>query len=120
MATISLNGTTFGPSKIAVEIEKIGAEQIGADGHRNWMQRLDGSNQPIHKRTWTLTWEKVLAALRTSIRNVFLLGTSFTYVDEDGTSYTVQCEKQDYKDDIAFVGAGPTLYYNVTLTIRQT
>ena len=120
MATISLNGTTFGPSTIAVEIEKIGTEQVGADGTRNWMQRLDGSSQPIHKRTWTLTWEKVLAALRTSIRSVFLLATTFTYIDEDGTSYTVQCEKQDYKDTIAFISASGTLYYNVTLTIRQT
>jgi methionyl-tRNA formyltransferase len=115
MASISLNATTFYPADIEETREKIGTEIAAANGARRFAHRAE-------KRSWTLTWNRVTAAVRTQIRAVHVLTTTFTYIDEAGTSFTVLCLPGAYRSSIGLIGMPGgvlTLYYNVTLTIHE-
>lgn len=119
MAGIFLNGTEFFPSDAPKEVTKIGALQVAANGARTWVQRVDGANNPILKRSWRLTWKMVGESTRAAVEAVALLATTFAYVDQHGTSYTVQCEEQPYRDGVVDIGPDGTLYYDVDLEIWQ-
>jgi hypothetical protein len=119
MAGIFLNGTEFFPSDAPKETTKVGKALIMDNGDRHWVQRVDGSSNPIHKRKWELNWQDVGNSVRAAVEAIALLATTFTYTDQHGTSYTVQCEEGAYKDKISYIGTGNVLYYNVDLTIYQ-
>lgn len=112
---ITLNGVTVKPSTIEPELVVIGEELEAPDGTITQIRR--GGNT---KWRWTLTWEKVSASVRNQIRTIALLNTTFTFVDEDGTSYTVLTDMQPYSSKNAAFGAdGTTVYYDVTLKIQE-
>jgi len=114
MASITLNGTSFTPRDVQEDGDKVGKE-IGpaANGARRFAHRAN-------KRQWRLSWRRVLAATRTSVRGIFNLTASFIFVDEAGTSYTVYCPPGGFKSSVSLIaGAGPTLYYDVELTIKE-
>lgn len=119
MAGIFLNGIEFFPSDAPKALIKVGAVQVAANGARTWIQRLDGSNNPIHKRTWSLAWKGVGSSVRTAVEGIALLGTTFPYIDQHGASYTVQCEDAAYSDSVSDIGPDGTLYYDLTLEIKQ-
>lgn len=123
MANISLNGvvfsgtpaapaTPFKPTKIDGGPRKIGREIEAADGTPYWMQRAQ-------KRRWTISWAMAHEATRAALEAIFLLATTFPYVDQRGTSYTVQCHAEDYTETTAFTDAANTIYYQIDLTLRQ-
>ena len=119
MAGVFLNSVEFFPTDVPKETTKIGKALVMDNGDRHWVQRVDVSSNPIHKRKWDLTWQDVAEATRAAIEAVALLATTFTYVDQHGTSYTVQCEETAYKDKVSYISPGNVLYYNVDLTIYQ-
>jgi hypothetical protein len=115
MASISLNATTFYPADIEEAPEAIGTPIKAANGARRFAKRAD-------KRVWTLSWNRVTAAVRAQIRAVHALTSTFTYIDEAGTSFTVLCLPGAYRSSIGLIGMPGgvlTLYYNVTLTIHE-
>lgn len=123
MANISLNGTTYSgtplslgapwkPSKITRRIIKIGTTNIAANGTRTLVLRGN-------KSEWDLEWEKVDAITRNAIRTLHALSTTFTFVDEDGASWTVQTEEGDQEDTTAFTSPSNTQYYDTSITLRQ-
>jgi len=112
----SLNGTTIYPSNIEPELIVIGEMLEAYDGTSTLMKDEDGDGE---KWRWTITWEGVPAATRNTIRTIAKLNTTFAFVDEDGTSYTVLPELQPYGHSISTIAGDGTPYYNVTLKIRQ-
>lgn len=117
---ITLNATIFGlggshkgPTNIEEEVLVFGTEFEADTGDLSMLETGK-------KRQWVLTWNDIPVATRTAIRAIALLSSTFTYIDEDGNSFTVQCPKQSrYKSGISIIANATTLYYGVTLTIRQ-
>ena len=109
---ISLNGTAYTPSGVEESLEKIGAERTAANGARRFVHRAT-------KREWRLSWQRVTASVRSSVRGVYALTTAFAYVDEDGASYTVYCPPGGFRSSISLIAPGVTLYYDVELTLKE-
>lgn len=118
---ITLNGTVFGtggslkgPSNVEEELLTFGTEFEAYNGDMTLLQTGQ-------KRQWTISWDNVTAATRNAVRALAGLTSAFTYIDEDGNSFTVQCPTQGrYQSGIGIIGHGGTLYYGVTLLIRQS
>jgi hypothetical protein len=123
MANISLNGTTYDgtpaagsnpwkPASITRRDIKIGVTNVAADGTRTLVLRGI-------KREWDIEWEKVNATTRNALRTLHALTTTFTFVDEDGTSWTVQTEEGDHEDSTAYTSGANVQYYDTKITLRQ-
>lgn len=119
--TIGLNSVLFGagqsrkgPSNIEREYEGYGVDERAANAEP--MQIADG-----FKWHWTLTWDKVDPTTRAAVATIAQIYGTFPFVDQDGTTYTVQCPLSGrYRDGIAINGANNTvLYYGVTLVFEQ-
>jgi hypothetical protein len=118
---IRLNGAIFddtpadlsamcAPISIDPIIDKIGTLVKGKDGTRNWMHRA-------HERGWNIHWEDAPDATRAALETIYQLTTTFTYRDEHGTSYTVQCEEGGWQCSTGTIGGDGEVYYSITLTI---
>lgn len=118
-----INGTTYSgtpaspanpyrPMAIEVSVEKIGKVIVAANGNRTWV------HQSI-KRTWTISWEKASETTRAALRALHLLTTTFTFTDQFGTSYTVQTEADDLKENTAHSDRANAYFYDLTLIVRQ-
>ncbi len=123
MANISLNGTSysgtqaasgtpFKPSRIQVNPHKIGTLLTAADGTPNWIYR--GT-----KFEWLIEWDAVPENTRSALATLAALNTTFTYIDEHATSYTVLTTADDFTFETAYVIAGNVQYYKCGITLRQ-
>jgi hypothetical protein len=56
---------------------------------------------------------------RAALRALNALATTWTFVDQFGTAYTVQTEEQDLDEDYAQTDAANNLYYRLKLTLRE-
>lgn len=86
--SITLNSQTHYPNSIEGGRVKIG-EVLEAD---------DGSSTPVYtgaKGKWTLTWDKPKESIVAQLQAIALLTVNFTYVDENGASYTVFVPPRD-------------------------
>lgn len=121
MAAIILNSVTYNgaganpqpPSKISAPVTKIGLTLPAASGVRHFM------SASTRKHAWTLSWEKANATTRAAVDALHALNTTFTFVDEFGTSNTVQCEDEEKKQDTAFTTAANTILYDLELVLHQ-
>jgi hypothetical protein len=118
-AYVSLNSIHLTPSAKDKTGTKIGRSVVNANGGRTWVQRLDSGSVAIHKRSWDLKFENVIEANRTAVENLFLLAATVPFVDENGNSYTVQCEADGYNDSFSFRSAAGDLYYTVSIKVFQ-
>jgi hypothetical protein len=129
MPNATLNAVTFtgrpgdhtartAPKKATRNPYKVGVVHTGADGTLNVM--LGNGGDP--RNVFTLEWENVGPVTRTAVQAAFALASDFPYVDEDGTTWTVQCLLDDYEEEhvesIPNAGAVMKLY-NITLTMRE-
>lgn len=106
------SGTLYKPVSIEETIGKIGVVVEAEAGNRTLVQRAV-------KRVWALKWEKVPESTRAALATLAALASTFAYVDEHGTSYTVQIEPGDYKSSTAFTDRSSTIYYNIDLTLHE-
>lgn len=116
---VSLGGVLLTPSKKDKKIAKIGKLQAAANGGRTWVQRVDGASQPIVKREWNLSFERVPNSVRAQVEALFLVNATATFRDENGESFTVQCEADEYKDSFDFRDQNGNLYYSIDITLHQ-
>lgn len=116
--SITLNGVTFHPSDIGKETIKIGTTLVAASGRRRFVHRTV-SGSPQYKHTWTLPFNNVSETVRAAVAAIEALTTTFPYVDEHGTSYTVQCEGDSYTEKINTIVSNTELTYDVQLKIYQ-
>jgi hypothetical protein len=107
------------PTGLTRKEEKIGRVLVAANGARTWVQRVDGSSNPIRKRTWEIAWDKANETTRAALRTLNALATTWTFVDQLGTSYTVQTEAEDYEEEYAMTDSANNLYYRCKLTVRE-
>lgn len=110
---VSLNATLFYPTGIERTLEKVGDELIAADGTLRFYYRKT-------RKIWTLQWNNVhetVVALVTIIAN---LTTSFTFIDDLGTSYTVinTGMKSDW-DAKGILANGEVIFKKVELELKQ-
>lgn len=113
----SLNGTTIYPSNIEPELIIVGEMLEAVDGTSTLIK--DGTG-PGEKWRWTITWENVAKSVRDAVRTIAKLNASFTFVDEDGDSYTVLPELQPYSHRVNTVVSNTVNTYDVTLKIRES
>lgn len=112
MAAPTLNGTTFYPSDIQRRTKRTGTLTVAANGARTWTQR--GT-----KQEFVVSWRLVDNTIRAAIQTIANLTTTWTFVDENGASYTVQCEGEPIDAAVGLIdGAGDPLY-DVTLTFFE-
>ena len=122
MADLILNGSTYSgtpaggtlyrPVKIAETINKIGTVIEAESGARTLVQRGV-------KREWAISWEQVPEATRAALATLAGLATTFTFVDEHGTSYTVQTEPGDHKCETDHTDRANVYWYNIELTLHE-
>jgi hypothetical protein len=126
MATVSINGTSFDgtpngsgnqsawqPTGYEPSEIKVGVTLPAADGTRNRVER--GTN----KGKWVIKWEKTNAATMLALRTIQRLNTTFTFVDTEGVSHTVQTEDDPFERGFALVSRSNVQYWNVTLTLYE-
>jgi hypothetical protein len=120
MSAIVVNGTTYSgganpqpPSNISEPSTKIGVTLVAASGVRHFM------STSVRKHAWTLSWENANATTRAAVDALHALNTTFTYVDEFGTSNTVQCEDEERKQETAFTTAANTILYDLEIVLHQ-
>lgn len=117
MATISLNGTTFTPMAVSEQQTKKGTEQESLNGTQRFVHRAT-------KREWTISWKTVSSTVRASVAAVYALTTSFTFIDQFGTSYTVLCKPSGFRSQSSAISTlpsptNPTIYYDLDLTVAE-
>lgn len=116
--SISLNGTTFYVSDINKDTSKIGVTLVAASGRRRFAHRTV-SGTPVYKREWSIPWNNVSETVRAAVAAIYALTTTFTFVDEHGTSYTVQCEDGGHSEKINTIVSNTELTYDLTLKIYE-
>jgi hypothetical protein len=122
---LTINGTTFDghpsgsgnqvawlPTGITPAEQKIGATLVAASGARNRVERN------VIKRVWTISWEATNQATMQTVRTIARLMTTFTLVDLEGVSYTVQTE-DEFAPEFAYTSAAGVNHWNVELTLYQ-
>lgn len=116
MAAISLNGTSIArASDVQEDIEKIGVMLQAANGARRWAHRAN-------KRTWTIPFLAVPLSTITFLRGIMALTTTFTFIDENGNSYTVFCAAGALTTSIPIKGSqsgSQVLFYDAQLTLTE-
>lgn len=113
MATVTLNGVTLTPTTIETGIRKEGERLVMANGSVRFFHRA-------HKRTWTLSWNLAGLTALLSVISIFTTTSTMTYVDENGSSYTV-IPTDDFgiefgAEQISLTGFK---YYSFSLTIEE-
>lgn len=109
---ILLNNTSFTPSDIKESEERVGTSWRAANGRRRLALRGV-------KRAWAIEWAKVLLATLEQVRAVYRMTTDFTYVSESGEFVTVFCDTDALQVSRPFIAGDGTVYYQVTLTIKE-
>lgn len=115
---ILLNTYSFTPSDIKESEAKVGTVIRAANGRTRFAQVTVGG-VPVTKRIWTIEWKLVLLATLDQIRMVYKLPSSFTYVSESGEMATVICDADALQSTRAWIAGDGTVYYRVTLTIKE-
>jgi hypothetical protein len=112
---VTMNSVTFRPTEISRNLKRAGDLKTMADG----------TNKMYHrgfKYEFDLTWTGLPESNKAAIRTIATLTTSFTFIDEDGTSYTVLCPPDAYSDALSAsnisIGLG-IIYYDITLKLLQ-
>lgn len=116
---VSLGGVLLTPSGKEKTLRKIGRLRENANGGREWIQRVDGDGEPIVKRDWSLSFDGVLEANRAAVEALFLADTTAPFRDENGETFTVQCEADEYSDSFSFRDQAGNMYYSVDLKLHQ-
>ena len=111
---ISLNGTQFRPTSVDVEETKIGEEKRMADGTLKFYHRAV-------KLQWTIAWTGLVETAVAAIRTIYRLTTSFTFIDEFGTSWTVLTLPGNLQLSMSAekTRIDGTKYYDVELVVTQ-
>ena len=107
-----LSGTLFKPMSIEEKLNKIGTVVIFEAGNSVFVYRGV-------KREWVIHWEKVPETTRTALMTIAALSTTFPFVDEHGTSYTVHCRPGGHQSKTAFTTPANAIYYDVDLTLHE-
>lgn len=124
-SNVILNGVTYDgtpvtnpthpykPIGIDVADSKIGVSLVAASGKRRFVQRGI-------KKTFTLSWKLTNETTRSAVRTLAELSTTFSFTDQFGIVRTCQTEADDYRESYAMTDPAGNLYYDVTLTVRES
>lgn len=111
---VTLNGTQFRPTSVEPEETKIGEEKRMADGTLKFYHRAI-------KLRWTISWKGLIETSVAAIRTIYRLTTSFTFIDEFGTSWTVMTLPGNLSVSMSAerTRIDGTKYYDIDLVIDQ-
>lgn len=111
---ITLNGTNFYPTNIERTKKRIATVRRMVDGTLKTYHRT-------YKSEWSITWDNLPEGSLAAIQTISELNTSFAFVDEFSTSFTVMATPDDfsYSFDAGDISIGGTIYYSATLTLHQ-
>lgn len=112
---VSLNGSSFTPTSVAVRLLRIGDSRRAANGKLYYYHRAN-------KRAWDLQWTSLPETQLSAIQTIGLLTSTFTFIDEAGSSYTVLVPDGGYSATLAASKASRAnfFYYDVALTIEES
>lgn len=111
---IYLNGVVFKPSSIDRKEDKIGDSKVMANGYKRFYHRA-------FKNQWQIAWNGVTTDVLNNVRAIYRLTSTFTFVDEQGNSYTVLCLPGGFSStlDAANISINNVVRYDVQLTIDE-
>lgn len=111
---IYLNGVQFKPSNIDNSDDKVGDLKIMVNGKKRFYHRA-------FKRQWQISWNGVSTTVLNSIRAIYRLTSTFTFIDEQGASFTVICLPGNFSStlDATNISIKNVVYYDVKLTIDE-
>ncbi len=112
---IYLNGVQFKPSGIEESDDRIGETSRMANGTLRMYHRA-------FKKTWEIRWDGIPTAILNQVRVVYRNIGQFTFINEQGESYTVITPAGGFNSVLdAADGAaiGGETYYKVRLTLEQ-
>ena len=126
MSAIEINSVTYNGSPAAptnpfppdadgVERSQapVGVTLVADSGKRNFITRS------VRKPQWKLKWTNAHAATRNAVKAAAELNTTFTFKDQTGTSFTVQCEADDtYTESTSFTVHANASLYNLSLSFH--
>lgn len=125
MSDLVINGTTFNgtpsggtasawrPTGYKASEAKVGATLPAADGTRNRVERA------VNKRVYEIAWEPCNLATMQTLRAIQRLTSTFTFVDIEGNSVTVQTEDDTFEPEVAFSDPANNTYWNVKLKLYE-
>ena len=116
-ADISLDGSTLArPSTFLIKYGKRSVTRIMADGS---LQEAVMNNTA--KRVFTMGWQKLTASQKTTLESKYaaLFGTSLTFVDIHGTSYTVTNDEGQEEIEFEIFVSANEIYYRTQLRLRE-
>lgn len=123
MADLIIDGTTysgtptstsnpFRPGSFKRTRLKIGRLLVGKDGTLNWMHRG-------FKWVFAIGWERANQTTETAVLALRNKTSTFTFVDYDGTSYTVMTVGDDTYDEQVTTSVANAYRFDLTLVLRQ-
>lgn len=123
MADFIIDGTTFSgtptstsnpfkPNGYGRDRLKIGKLLIGKDGTVNWMHRG-------FKWIFTLGWERANQTTETAVLALRNKTSTFTFVDYNGTSYTVMTVGDDQFSEEIMTNIANAYLFDLSLVLRQ-
>lgn len=114
---ISLDGSTLAkPSAFKIKYGKRSVTRKMASGALE-----EAVLNSTAKRVFTITWAKITAAQKTTIESKYaaLFGTSLTFVDIHGTSYTVSNDEGQEEIEFELYVSANEIYYKSQLRLRE-
>lgn len=125
---IVLNGVTYNGGSnpmppdsdggVDATYRKAGRTIEAASGARSFVHRTSAGT-PIIKREWTLSWSNMNTTTRSALLSLLAVAGTFTFQDEQGSSWTVQIEEEDLKIASSFTRYNNAILYNASLTLHQ-
>lgn len=106
------NQAAWTPTGIMQNETKIGVTLVAANGTRNRIERN------VIKRVWTIRWDETNQATMQTVRTIARLMATFTFIDLEGVSYTVQTQ-DEFAPEFAFTSAAGVNHWNVELILYQ-
>jgi len=112
--SISLNGSLFNPTSVSARLIRVGDSRRAANGTLYYYHRSN-------KLAWDIQWNSLAETNLSAIQTIALLTSSFAFIDEASTSYTVLVPDGGYSAVLSASKASRAnfYYYDVTLTIEQ-
>lgn len=111
---ITMNSVVFSPTTVEVSFDKIGTTKRAANGKLYFYFRAI-------KRKWSISWTALPEANLAAIRALGALTSSFTFIDEHGTSYTVVVPPGGYSAELSAErrSLAGVFYYDVSLELEE-
>lgn len=111
---IQLNSVQYRPSTISRTITIVGGSTRMASGRLRTYIRAK-------KSSWSISWKGATETVLNQLKTLAALNTTFTFVDDQGTSFTVLFDGDVLQIELAgeTISIAGLKYYELSITINE-